>query len=772
MQEQYSLSLNFGFLYYPQIDSIRDYFPYWIEPRWTRESTLLDLMIARSLGARHIRFHILPANYSRDHYPGAEAEMYKDLIPFALLKAREFGLSTHVDIHTDDFESLQIEDIAERLEEFGMENIGVLQIINEHFYLWKHKKNIDKIEEIFSEVRGLGFKGELCFDAGGTVRRKIAATHPMLARTWNRVMPVHYYTPNLSWDEYGENLLLDLLTGGRRVPSMNISPEQHKYYEEMISEEYSGLTNEMHITEVQMASSHVWSHFAPAPRAEKWPELMQKIASETDVSTVCNTTFKDKISWREYGYTQSGVLLSCMLPRPEAEIFRKTAMNFIPETDIYSDFELQVSSLGDGVYLTATNKTEETRKGEIAIRGGGRFSVELKPKENTLIPLESAPVSFGSSRIRHYFAEFKPEERKGKSGACFAWKATAKTGARDLAISSRFKISGVDYPDGISSIEEFLHANFKRLAIVVEPPAGPEAELAVRLQSVIAESWGVLPMIASLMTGANPILKNRAVIIIGCRGSNSLLRCAESLVGERYMPIAGAGVVISAHQRLFQRSISNIFSNEKRPSLSVGDVIFNPGAMLVVGKSFDSLRAGVYDLIQRILPPGDDAQLYNDFNRPECYSGIAFEIPRNFGVYLPEGGYRIQIACGSNYLDEETSTVISLEDEESLIETKHGIKWFNTVIDHKGGLLKTSFSPSDGKRACPAAFIVHGRDNNSQVFACYFHRKIRVDMDYEGYQMVSLDTKIGAGVKSNDWTDVRSEENEFLTENRLFGWMD
>jgi len=183
-------TLNFGYLYYPHVDSIRDYFPHWIAPRWTKESATLDLMIMRALGGRLVRYHILPIHYQMDHYPGCTAEVYRDLIPFSLKKAHELGMKTHVDLHTDDFQSLDVEDVLQRITEFGAETIDTLQLINEYFYLWNHKENLVKLESTLVRIRESGFQGRLCLDAGGSIHRSIKQSHPTLASFVEEMLPM------------------------------------------------------------------------------------------------------------------------------------------------------------------------------------------------------------------------------------------------------------------------------------------------------------------------------------------------------------------------------------------------------------------------------------------------------------------------------------------------------------------------------------------------------------------------------------------------------
>ena len=193
--------LEFGINYLPHVERIRDFFPHWVEPVWTKELVTRDLKIMRAQGCRWMRFHILPVNYDKDHYPGASADMYRQLVPHCLKTAHALGMKTHIDLHTDDFPNIRIEDILARIAEFGAENIDVLQIINEYFYLWKRPENLDRQLKLFDQIRASGFRGHLCFDAGGSVHRTMRKTHPRLAAYFAEMIPLHHYPHNAEWDE-------------------------------------------------------------------------------------------------------------------------------------------------------------------------------------------------------------------------------------------------------------------------------------------------------------------------------------------------------------------------------------------------------------------------------------------------------------------------------------------------------------------------------------------------------------------------------------------
>lgn len=773
-----SNTLDFGANIVPFGMGIRDFFPYWQESVWNEESATLDLKILRSLGARRVRLHILPINYEVDKYPLFEAGHYRRLIPHTLKTAKSLGLKTHLDLHSDDFSAVKSEDVLARLEEFGPDDIDTLQIINEYFYLWKHAENLRKLEAIFKDIRKAGYKGELCFDAGGYIHRHCHNKYPVLAAETKDMITLHHYATYSHWNDYDVGLLRDIVGKRKTLKKEQMSELQRQWYEQFEKERFTGLAQELRMMELAMVGFHPWAGVVHGPRAERWPEIMGYIARESAITTVAVWCFRDAMTWREYGNSShNGLLYACLLARPELEIFRNTAMAMMPPQDIYSRLVINFDHPKDNkIKISLLNKTASPVAGDLLLETGKIMRLSLPALKEKSVTVDLREVMTGKGGVRHLFAEFKPAEIKNDmEGKCIGWKAIRMPTAPSLRDKTKFSIKGVAYPGGLSSIEAFLREFRKNLCIVVERPGGMETELAYRLQSIIAEAFGELPEMISLMTGPADYLRDKALIYLTTRSQCSMTRCIECLVERQYLPSERASAVISAHKSLFQKKPVRPVWDTSSPVRTIGDIVHNPGVMLVIGKSFETLRNGVYDLIQRISPPGSGALAYTGKNHYEAYAGLKLNKSRRFGVSLPAGKYNFRIALGTGFTAERFAThVRSLGlDLDRTIVTSGGIKWLRGSFNHGEKTLTIDFGPAGKNQpACVAALVITDTVTGAGVFQGYFHPRIRVAMDYQGYARIDGNTMFNKSIKEKRWYDIRTDENEADKQVLEYGWMD
>jgi hypothetical protein len=770
------LTLEFGANYLPHVDSIRDFFPHWIEPRWDEARVARDLKILRSLGSRWMRYHILPTDYSRDRYPAADAERYRRLVPHALRTCRELGMKTHIDLHTDDFRSLKASDLLARIDEFGAENIDVLQVINEYFYLWKSKENLDHLQTLLTAVRASGFAGHLCFDAGGAAHRQIRISHPELAEFVSDMLPVHHYTYGWRWDDLGIATFLDLLTDGRRALEQPLLPEQREYWQSMLDEHFSGLAKRLHLMEINSVGFHLWQGFVRGERAGRWQELMHRVASETTVAVVGHWCFRTKISWREYGLGNCGLLYASEMPRPEVNVFRQTAIAMMPTDDVYAAFELNVTPAEEGrITATIRNKTSNDVSGVLVDPAGKEHRLLIVSNGQQRMVLDAAPTKENGSAVQHQFVEFVPLNAGKQSGRCIGWCACLQRRPIQLHERVTYQTPDVVYPDGTAPVRDFLDGHSDRLAIVAEHPAALESELGMRLQCAITEAWGIEPELVSTSIDAEDALRERAVILLLVRGQNAMARCVERLLGKRYVDFPGprgAGASISAHLKLFTRPPADPAYPTASAMHTIGDTTFSPGAVVLLASSFETLRHAVHNLIQRIEPPERTARAYEKGER-ERYGGLLLSSPSRFGVIVPHGDYDVSIAIGSWRFGKPTATHVKFAAAriDRQFHNHQDLEWIEQTAEF-GGLVEVEFNPLEGLAACPAALVFTDRRTGGRVFKCYFHHAPRVDMDYEGYSWVNVDTFFGKEVQCNDWANIRSSSNEFVAQASRFGWLD
>jgi len=518
---------------------------------------------------------------------------------------------------------------------------------------------------------------------------------------------------------------------------------------------------------------------------------MKRVARETNVSTIVNTTFRDKMSWREYGFTQCGLIYSSGLPHPEAATWKRTAYEMMPDDDICSAVEIEITSTGpDEAELIIFNKTNQPIRGNILteVRDlNGRTQpiaagssnpphpfTDVPPGGRQSVSISKIPWTGEKNGIRHLLAEFVPDEPCGdRSGRCIGWTTLESPRFPTLSTNITFPVESVRYPAGVASVEDFLRANRDRLAILIEPFAALETELAVRLQSIIMEAWGVKSQTASLHFDATDVIRDNALIVLGVLGQNSFMRGIECLLTPEFLPADGPGAVVSAHPGLFQRPPVRSDWPVSATLCSIGNITYSPGAVLVIGTSFESLRDGVHDLIQRILAPGPAAQIYSATIHREAYAGIVLVAARRFAIELPAGDFAVRIAVGTKLSRREFHTQVRLSSAQfdQTVRTRDGMEWLRMNWTHPGGRTEIQFAPSRGNKACPAAVVITNRKTSARTFKCYFYHAPRVDMDFEGYVQIDAETRFGGPREETDWTDVRSKDSEWTSHALKYGWI-
>lgn len=762
-------SLRLGANLFHHVDRIYDFSPLWIESRWTIEAVECDLRILRSLGAGMVRYHIHPIDFSIDRYPGAEPEQYRRLVPHALAFAKSLGLATHIDLHSNDFDSVQIPEVLARVKELGPENIDTLQVINEFFYLWKTPSHLDKLENILAAIRDSGFQGNLCFDAGGSVHRQIARTHPRLAAFVKTMLPMHHYTYGREWDDLGIATFLDLLTGETSVDPSTLTPEERKYYTEMKREQFAGFSEELQVLEVNAAGFPFWNAEAQENRASRWKDILRRLAVETRVSTVCHFCFRDKISWREYGFAHSGLLHACGLPRPEAREFREAAFELMPADDILASFRLELTVIDEThLRVVLLNRTAKRQRGGVFFGKNPPVAVDVKPHGQAEIAFSLKTGRPQSGAISHYFATFQPESPQGH-GICIGWVAAVRPKRASLRPGVRFAAPRVRYAEGQGPVEKFLRDHQTRLAFVVERPATSEMEMAIRLQDAMAEAWGILPPIHTMRHGAGSVLKDQACILIGYPDENSLSRLAGKLIPAECLPKRDE-CTISAHRHLWQRKPRGLPDLNHHWMRGAGDLALSPGALLIWAQGFDALRRGVFDLVQHIRPPGNSAAKCAGALDHEAWSGLPLTEPRQFVVTLPPGHYQVTVVAGTHFDRQEYATSWLIAGVTKVLSTRQGIRKWSKRVTHRREKLTLTVRPAHNKPACPAIVRISDAATGTSVFKVYFHPRMRADLDYDNYHQVHENTWLDARQKNANWMEVRADANEETVEAREYGW--
>ena len=128
-------NIDFGFNYLPFIGLVEDFHPYWTENKCTFEHMKHDLLTMRSLHARFVRFHLMPANPKRDCMPGIDPAEVEGIINQAVTYASDLGMRIHYDIWSDNILNITADEVKSIVGRFK----GVVesyQIGNEPYFCW------------------------------------------------------------------------------------------------------------------------------------------------------------------------------------------------------------------------------------------------------------------------------------------------------------------------------------------------------------------------------------------------------------------------------------------------------------------------------------------------------------------------------------------------------------------------------------------------------------------------------------------------------------
>jgi len=215
-----------------------------------------------------------------------------------------------------------------------------------------------------------------------------------------------------------------------------------------------------------------------------------KLAALKDagLARIYHHCFRDKMSWREFGMGQCGVVKYNGAPRPLTYTFAQIAQRLNPLPLSISMPRLKVAgSVGEvDMRVEIRNNKDKPCKGVLKVEAprGVKvvpegISIQLEGFERKelvfTLKLEELPVGLSHIFLRCELPGYKP---------IYGWGTLARSAQLQLDRGWE-NIPGVEYVPLLEAVEEFLQSYGEECAISVGPCIGSDMEMGYRLKSVL-----------------------------------------------------------------------------------------------------------------------------------------------------------------------------------------------------------------------------------------------------------------------------------------------
>ena len=626
-------TILFGTVYLPQITCVEDFSPYWTTDNWTGTRMVTDLRIMKAIGCSSVRFHLYPAIPGKFDFPGVAPDKFLPMMDLAVETAQDLGLHVHLDLLQEENE--QGEEAIRSYVSRYRGRIDSYQIGNERWDLPSDPERVNWLQRVLELVHSL--------DPNATVSADI------LVPEWMRIrkeMPelydqldigyLHYY-PVTDYRGWNDVYLADLLdhicnpTGRESVTELarSLSPKDLKDFgdHDAKSESYdhpfyagswAWLDKEVWITEISSHGYWRWgSLVAEDKRASDWEKVVDAVAgSKNAVTRIYHHCFRNKMSWREFGRDQSGLVHYDGSPRPATWAYKKMATKYAPAHSPLRALACDIERVAvpDGgrtvdLKIKLTNKTSADLRGEVALEvpdkataeeGGLAFSLQPKGSKTWKTRLDVTGLPWGSN---HIFARVNIPQ-----GLVYGWGVVSKRTRVRLDTSPTLdpELSPhVRCVQGIKAVQTFLDEYGDQCAIVTGRALGNDGEMGYRLKIVLEAMRCIeVPVRPSIL--ASEVL-NRPLIVVGSPEFNLISRVVEMKLPEdqhvcRANPGAGKGLINVVDAPFGDMSIDG----RNSPQSEAVGYFFGacPAALYIAGSDDEGTKAAAYDLILRIWGSG------------------------------------------------------------------------------------------------------------------------------------------------------------------------
>lgn len=626
-------TILFGVNYLPEVTCVEDFSPYWVTDNWTPKRMLADMRIMKAIGCSCIRFHIFPALPTKFGTHGVEGQKFIDMLDLGVKNAKDLGLKVHLDI-ADRVDSNGEEGVKFYLNRYKGK-IESYQIGNERYDFPESREKLDWLQGLLELAHSIDPKAKMTADILVPDWMKIKNDMPELYGQLN-VAAAHYYpvTDYHGWNDLYIADLVDHLSNktGRKSAAMasykskkslrdfgEFDAKAQSYDHPFYQGSWPTVGKEVWITEIAAHGYWRWGNLTPEDkRAADWGKVVDAVAgAKNPVTRIYHHCFRDKMSHREYGMGQSGIVYYDAAPRPVTLAFKKMAKKYAPKDSPMRVLDCEIARVAVaegvktvGVKVTLINKTAKTIRGELALELPDNASTEKTHIRFTVLPkksrewtamVDTSKINWGDN---HVFARIQIPE-----GLLYGWGIIAKP--KRVLIDGKVSLSpqssvpspqpSVKYVDGLGAVQDFLDKYADDCAIITGPCLGGDAEMGYRLKTVLqAMRCREVPLRPSIL--ASEVL-NRPVIVIGTPVYNQISRAIEMTlpVDQRITP-EGTGKgngLINVIQHPF--GVMNVDGRFSKQSEQIGYYFGScPAALYIAGPDDAGTKAATYDLIKRI----------------------------------------------------------------------------------------------------------------------------------------------------------------------------
>ena len=620
-------TILFGINYLPHVTCVEDFSPYWITDNWTERRMVEDLKIMKAIGCSFVRFHIFPAMPGKSTVPGVDPDKFLPMLDLAVDTCENLGLLVHLDICQG------VDDDGEEGIRFYLNRykgrIETYQLGNERYEWPKYDWKMKWFQGLVELAHSVDPDAKITADILATDWVKIRDEMPDLYRQLDVAMS-HYYpmTDYRGWNDIYIADLVDHLsnpTGRQSVTDLSYDvardisefgeydAKSHSYDHPFYAGSWAWLDKEVWLTETFVGGYKQGAVTPESRRVEAWPKVVDAIArSPNRVTRIAHHCFRDKMSWREYGESQCGIVYYDGAPRPVTRTWRDMAVKYSPADSPLRMLECEIERVvvPDGaksveLVIILTNKTNAEIEGDFSLelpigaaiqQSSFTFSLPSSTSETWRENVEVGELSWGNN---HVFARINTP-----NGVVYGWGIIAKPKRITMDTSPDVcpELSDhVTYGEGFEAVQEFLDKYADDCAIVVGPCQGSDVEVGYRLKCVLqAMRCCEIPVRAAIQ--AREVL-HKPFICIGAPDYNLVSKSIEMALPEEQRvsarsPGAGNGQVRVIPAPLGEMSIQGRWSTQaKLLGYFFADC---PAALYIAGPDDEGTKNAVYDLIARI----------------------------------------------------------------------------------------------------------------------------------------------------------------------------
>lgn len=595
MHDSPSSLLLTGVNYLPQVGMIEDFSPYWIMDRWSTERMEDDFRIMSALGMSMVRFHISPYDPNSVVYPGLAPGKYLEMLDQAVEFQRRYGLQILLDIGAE-FADLT-EDVVRLYVERYRGRIAYYQLGNEQYHLLTEKDNFLKLCRLIAYGRSIDpsarFSADLMTEDLYRYRDECPAAFNELD-----FHTIHFYCPvdYRGWDDASLDVYTRYCSGNGEAVEY---PEGYHKITVCRGKSFGGLKRERWVTEVCGQGYFRWGNVTPSEVwAESWRRVMAASRTPNGPSRVCHHCFRDKMSWREFGLGQSGIVCLDGAPKPVAWVFREESLKGLPDSDLRKHLRLAVEPVNDGqdqARIVVQNRLPETIHGHLRLcigNSAGAPTPVTIPCNRDLtaeLPLDDLIIAKGRQNL---FVRLEVTQ-----GTVWAYNTLARS--QRIVMERLAPFPSVVYPDDMDAIEEFLNTWGKDLPIITGPFIGEECEMGYRLKCALDHLLGGDSRVYGSMN-CEPATR-RPFALVTTMEFNPLGQLIEGALPAERRPEA----LLKSHAG-FVQMVHEPFGSDRNGWSQLRMGIRHPqqvpAALYIGGRDFDGLRAATYDLIRRFWP--------------------------------------------------------------------------------------------------------------------------------------------------------------------------